>query len=335
MSADRRVSALLPTAGTTTADSTTWARRFALLAGVALLGSFLQVLYHVTDVVGGTTRLAAVVVVALAAGTVAARTLRLGVALAVGACLLAAGLWAYLSAVPSVYVAVFTEEFVADLVELVFGELRILGILRADLWAVTVAPAPVFGTWYLLVRRHYDLAAWVGGLTLGFFVLTGDAGDLVALFGATSVLAVLGFGALEESGATWDGIQNVGILLACVVVATRLARPVTAGVLPSSRRSMLRGGPNSPGSATLEGSLLDAPARVDVLGSISLSPDVRFAVTADEPALWHAGAYDRFTGGGWVRTGEDADYAGALSSPPGETERIEQTFEARSVAKLW
>jgi transglutaminase-like putative cysteine protease len=253
-----------------------------------------------------------------------------------------------LFSIPNAYVAVLSFRILTDLVVLALGELSLLQIVKADLWAITIAPAPVFGTWYLLLRRHYDLAAWAGGLTLGFFILTGAASEAIALIGVTSALAVLGLGTLDHSEASWEQIRDLGILLAVVVVITRLAKPVTASVFSSSGKSPLANGSGSSHTPTIEGSLLNAPGRIEILGSISLSPEVRFTVTADRPefwyeaaydrftvttdrpAFWHVAAYDRFTGEGWVRSGKATDYSEALLTPPGDSQTIQQTFEAKT-----
>ena len=305
-----------------------WSRRLALLAGLALIGSFLSSLYHITDVVGGVGWLVFVVGGAFVLGSIAARFLPLRIGLGVGVLLFILGLGSYLLAIPNAYVAVLSLRILSDLVVLVLGELSLLQIIRADLWAITIAPAPVFGTWYLLLRRRYDLAAWSGGLTLGFFVLTGDAGEALTLVGMASAMGVLGFGSLDRAGASWAQIREAGLVIAGVIVVSRLALPVTARLTASSANSPVPGLSGSSQTPTLEGSLINAPDRVGILGGISLSPEVRFTVTAERPAFWHSAAYDRFTGGSWVRSGELTRYSESLPTPPGENKTLEQTFEA-------
>ena len=305
-----------------------WPRRLALLAGLMLIGSFLSSLYHITDVVGGVGWLMLVVGGAFGLGTIAARLLPLRIGLGVGVLLFVLGLGSYLLAIPNAYISLLSLRLLSDLAVLVLGELSLLQIVRADLWAIAIAPAPVFGTWYVLIRRRYDLGAWIGGLTLGFFVLTGDASEALTLLGVANALGVLGFGSLDRAGASWAQVLEVGIVLAAVIVVSRLALPVTARLtasLSDSSVSQLSGSSQTP---TLEGSLINAPDRVGILGSISLSPEVRFTVTAGRPAFWHVAAYDRFTGGSWVRSGESAMYSEPLPPPPGETRTLDQTFEA-------
>lgn len=307
-----------------------WSRRLALLAGLSLIGSFLSVLYHVTQVVGGTVPLAAVVAAALLVGTLASRWVPIEAGLVVGAILFALGLGAYLVVLPNAYWDVLSAELIADLVALALGDMSALEIRRADLWAVAIAPAPVYGTWYLLGRRRYGQSAWIGGLALAFFVLTGDASEPVTLVGTTGALGVLGFGTLDRAGVSWDHVRDVGIRLAAVVVLTRLGQAVGArlSALPATGAGPVLGG--EPRPPTLEASLVDAPDRIAVLGSISLSPDVRFSIEADRPAFWHVGSYDRFAGGGWVRTGGYSPYSDPLAPPPGATTTLEQTVRAKA-----
>jgi transglutaminase-like putative cysteine protease len=64
---------------------------------------------------------------------------------------------------------------------------------------------------------------------------------------------------------------------------------------------------------------------VTILGSIRLSPSVRFTVESPEGRYWQTAAYDRYESSGWVRTGEAQAYTSRLSDPPGATTSIEQT----------
>jgi len=308
-----------------------WAHRLALLSGVVLVTSFVSVLYRLSVVAGGMTWLLFGVGVAFAGGTVAGRVFPLPVGLSVGGLLLGVGVGAYVFALPDPYVGIRSFQFASDLLVLLFGGLSLVQILRVDLWVALIAPAPVFGTWYLLVRRRYDLGAAAGGLTVGFFVLTGDAGETVALVGTVAVFAVLGFGSLSRTNTSWHQLREVGFLLALIVVGTRLVRPLVSRFFAPSGESSFVGSSGSSQLPTVEGSLLSAPSRVGIQGSISLSPEVRFVVTADQPSFWHVAAYDRFTSEGWVRTGESAGSVGALGSPPGDTETVRQTFEARTL----
>ena len=313
-------------------------RALALLSGLALIATFLGVFYHLVDVVGGVQRLVGVVVIALALSTAFARLLPSRVALGVGTAMLLGGAGLYVLLVPAHHDRVFTVGFLVDFAAYLTG-VSVLQFLRVDLWAVAVAPGPTFLTWYLLLRRRYDLGSLVGGATLGFFVLTGDAGWATTVVGSTSALAVLGFGTLELAGGTGRHAERLGGVFVGTVLAARALRGTDWG---GGGPSILgeAGGPSDPvsageagdpdGGTTLEASLTAADGRVDVVGSISLSPAVRFTVTADRAGYWHAGALDRYTGRGWIRSGGSSPYEGPLDPPPAGTTTVEQTFRTET-----
>ena len=305
-------------------------RGLALLAALVLIGSFVSVLYHITVVAGGSELLPIIVLGALVLATGSAQVVSARVAVILAGVAFVSGMSVYLASVPDIYIQVVLsslDEFGTDVLGLLAG-MSILRIIRADLWALTMAPAPIFLTWHLSLRRRYGISAWVGGLTLGFFILTGDAGSTTTLLGTTSALGLLGFGALDESDASWNAIQDVGLMLTAAIVISRLITVIPGGSAASTGINSSSGGGGQ--SATVEGSLIRAGQSISILGSISLSPATRFTVTADEAAYWHAGAYDRYTGGGWVRSGETAPYAGSLSMPTGETTTNEQEFRAEA-----
>ncbi|PSP76987.1 transglutaminase [Halobacteriales archaeon QS_1_68_20] len=302
------------------------ARRLAVLAAAVLLWSFVSVLWTVTTIVGGRDALVLVVGVALVAGTVATRYLDERTGLLLGGGVVVIGLGVYSLSVPTAYLAVATvRTVVADLFVLLTGNLSIVRIVEADVWALTVAPAPVFLTWYLALRGRYELSALVGMASLGLFVLTGDAPGATTLVGATSALAVIGFGAVEEMEGDWRQIMDLGLVLAVTVLAARLLRLVPDRGLASGPSP--RGGLGTP---TMEGTLVTVDEELPLVGSVSLSPTVRFEVTADRPAFWHAGAYDRYTGDSWLRSGQSGPFRGSLVSPPGDADELTQSYEARS-----
>lgn len=319
----------------TSHSGATTARILAIFTGMGMLGAFLFVLYQLTNIVGGTTKLAIIVGAAVLLATVAAQSLPLPAGLGVSGAIFVLGLSGYLLSIPNGYQALLDLRMIADSIALVLGDMSVLHIYRADVWAILIAPAPVFATWYLILRRHYGLGAWIGGAAIVFFVLTGDAPEVIAVVGVTSALGVLGFGTLEASTPNWSQVREVGILLTAVIVVTRLASPVTASLIPtdtgrSDSSNPTGSGPGAPSPTTVEGSLLDAPGRIDVYGSISLAPTVRFTVTAERSARWRVAAYDRFTGGGWVRSGETTHYSDTLAKPAGDAAPLVQTFEAES-----
>ncbi|USZ67073.1 DUF3488 and transglutaminase-like domain-containing protein [Halorussus salilacus] len=293
--------------------------RLAVGSTAVLMATYLGVLYHVTDVVGGTTALLALVAGTLLAGALVARRLRPLQAGLLGGGLLAVGLVAYYLAVPSAYVAAGSVgKVVADNVALLTG-LSVLRMTEVGAWALGVAPGLAFGPWYLVLRRRYALAVAAGGAALGFFVLTGDAGSFATLVGSLAGAATLGFGTLARRGGTPAQADTVAVVLVAMVVVSS-----TVSVVPGGAASPVLPGGSGGSTPTVEASAVTNDDRTDIVGAIRLSPEVRFRVEADESRYWRVGAYDRYDGGGWIRTGEVEEY-GPQGSPPGETETVTQT----------
>jgi len=283
-----------------------------------LMATYLSVLYHVTDIVGGTTALTALVAATLPAGALAARRLREAHAVALLAGLLAAGIGAYYLAVPSPYLATTSAgQVLADNVALLTG-LSVLRMTEVGSWALGVAPALTFGPWYLALRRRYALAVAAGGAALGFFVLTGDAGSFATLVGSLAAASALGFGTLARRGGTAAQVDAIAIALVAMIVVSS-----AVSVVPGGTASPLVPG-GAAGPRTVEGSVLNNDERTNIVGSIELSPTVRFSVEAEERGYWRVGAYDRYDGDGWIRTGEASDYR-TQSAPPGPSRTLTQT----------
>jgi transglutaminase-like putative cysteine protease len=239
---------------------------------------------------------------------------------AIGTLLLVAGLGAYLLTVPRGMVDPSRQA--VDTYAL-FSGMSVLRITNAGVWALGLTPAPVFLTAYFLARRRYVPAAAVGSATFLFFVLTSDLSTVPALVGALGAAAIVGFGQLDREGSN-PAIRNtlLVVLVAMMVVTTSV--------------SLVPGGEARPlvpdrSSTTVETSLTASDASVEVVGSISLSPAARFSVEADEGRYWKVGAYDRYTGDGWVRTGGSEPYERQLPPPEADDLRsIRQRFEAES-----
>lgn len=293
------------------------ARALALACALALTGSYLAALYGVTAVVGGTTWMAAGVAVALVSATALARHLPVRAGLAVGGALFVGGFAGYLLLIPDVYYMLFTvDRVVDDVLAMVAGRSVVL-FLRADVWATSVAPGPAFLGWYLALRRRYAAAASVGMAALGFFVLTGDASGTVTRAGVAAALGLLALGSIERSAGTWRQVADAGLVVAFAVVLARFVSVVPDG----SNSFQLAGGPGGP---NLEGELVDAGEELTVQGSVSLAATTRFTVVADRAAFWHAGSYDRYTGGGWARAGGTSRYTGPQAGPPSGGELVRQ-----------
>jgi MYXO-CTERM domain-containing protein len=302
-------------------------RGLALGAAALLIASFLAVCFDVADVAGGTNRLVLFVAASFVAATLLARFLPAVAALLIAAALLGVGLWSYVLAVPNGAALLRSFGAVrADVLALLTG-LSILQIAEAGIWVAGIAPAPTFLAWYFALRRQYVGAAVVGGVTLGFFVLTGDAGAVVVLAGVVGAAGVVGFGELDSYGGRSGHAEVLVVVLAAMIVIAPLVSVVPSGAEESLVPS---GGSGGGGGSTVEGSLLAAGDRVGIQGSISLSPELRFTVESDRASYWRAAAYDRYTGEGWVRTGDTRPLDGSLAGPPGNATTIDQTYEAEA-----
>jgi len=296
-------------------------RALALLAAAGLLASVLSVLYSIVQVDGNPTTLFVLAGASVLAATALAGV-RVVVAFAVAAVLLLFGLLWYVLSLP--YDPQVVAMFGSNL-ELLTGQ-SILEIKRSDVWALSVAPTPVFVAWYLSVRNWYSAAALVGGGTVGYFVLTGDATVVQTLLGVVSAAALVGFGDLDRGGASLTAAEPIAIVLAIMIVT-----PLLVSVTPAGSASTLSLDDGPGGGTTVEASIVETDSQVDIVGDISLSPEIRFTVTASESQYWRTSSYDRYTGDGWVRTGEaTSPDERPLQSPPGESRRLEQTFEAQS-----
>ena len=300
-------------------------RGAALVAALVVVGSYLSAMYFVVDVVGDPDELLLVAAGALAAATVCSRLLAVRRAVALSTGLLAVGMGWYLTTLPANAFAIGPHmEYV---IALLSGH-SVLEIVNLKQWVLAVAPGPVFLTWYLALRRRYVASAVVGGGTVGFFVLTGDATVLVALVGAVAALAVVGLGELERAAAAPVDAEVVSIVLAVVVVTSLTVSLVPQGA--AMQYSPETGFASAEASEnTVEASLLSDTGRLRIQGSIELSPKVRWTVESPRSDYWRVGTFDLYTGDGWIRRGGSTD-TGGLDDPPGPSRRLEQTFTAES-----
>lgn len=304
-------------------------RASALVLTLVLTGAFVGVLYRIADIAGDTVPLLGVVAAAFLLGTVGAKFVGVRTAVSTAAIGLVGGLVIYTSTVPGVPLSGKSILMLWREALPLFTGYSLVQILNADVWAASVAPVPVFLTWYLSLRRRYATSAWVGFLTIGFFTLTGDAGQFTTLVGTVSSLGLLGLDSLERVNLSGSQLAELGLLLAIVVVATRFV-----DVMPGAASVSVSGeSPDSVGDGTLEGSLMNAGDQLPVLGSISLSSTARFSISAPEEEYWSAGTYDRYTGRGWVRTGTADGDEGSLQPPPGPSSTLEQRVEVESAVQ--
>ncbi|AUV83316.1 transglutaminase [Salinigranum rubrum] len=297
--------------------------RGAALVGVLVLTlSYLSVLSHVTNVVGGNRVFVLLVVGTFLLATALGRFLRVRTAVFFTAVLLVGGTVTYFLAIPASQLSLLsTERLLSDTVALLTG-LSVLRLTAADVWALAVAPGPVFLSWYLAMRERYAWSVAVGGTALGLFVLTGDAGTATTLVGVLGAGLALGLGTLDRHGGTVAQLDTLVAVLAAMVVLA-----ATLSVVPGGAAQPLL--PDR-GSPTVEASLVNSPERIEMLGSIRLSPQVRYTVEANERQYWQTASYDRYTGDGWVRTGDTDAYRGRLAGPPGASRQVTQTVTAEA-----
>ena len=307
--------------------------RAAALGGVGLtLGAFLSVLHGVLVVTGDPTRLYYVVAGAGLAGTVLARVIRPRVAAAIGIVGVAAGMYLYVASLPGGFGFLALLAPMLDDAAALLSGLSVLRVVNADIWALAAAPAPVFLAWYLAVRGRYGAGAGVAGAGLGLVVLTGDATTATTLAGVLGVVLAVAFGDCDRRGERLRNADGVVVLLATMVVLT-----LFVGVVPGAAGSLVSTDGVSVGgeTSTVESSLVYAGDSVAVAGAVELSPEVRYTVESESAAYWRVGTYDRYTGGGWVRSGSLRSYRGDLRSPPGRSRTLTQTYTAEtSIASL-
>ena len=292
------------------------------VAGVVVVtAAYLAVFFQVTNVVGGTARTAAVVAVAGVGGVALARVVRERTALWLSGLLFAVGLAGYFLAIPASQRALFTVRTVSlDLLALSTG-LSVLRLALADIWVLAVVPVPTFLVGYFAGRGRHVGAATVAGGTLGFLVLTGDAGTGAAVAGVVGVALAVGLSTLSTSGRRRGHVSTFAVIVAAMVVAS-----ATVTVIPAGAAEPLG---LDRGTSTLESSL-SGDDELEVIGTTRLSPEVRFTIESPVERNWHTSAYDTYTGDGWVRTGERSALSGSLAGPPGDAESVSVSVTAET-----
>ncbi|GAA0715941.1 transglutaminase-like putative cysteine protease [Halorubrum trapanicum] len=292
------------------------------VVGVAVVAAaYLAVFFQVTNVVGGTARTAGVVAVAGVGGVALARVVGERTALWLAGAVLVAGLSGYLLAVPESRRALFTVRSVAlDVLALSTG-LSVLRLALADVWVLAVAPVPTFLVGYFAGRGRHVAAASAGGGTLGFLVLTGDAGTEAAVAGVVGLALAVGLSTLSTPSRRRGHAGTFAVVVAAMVVAS-----ATVTVIPAGAAAPLG---LDRGTATLESSL-SGDDELAVVGTTRLSPEVRYTIESPVERNWHTGAYDTYTGDGWVRTGERSTLGDSLSGPPGSSESVTVSITAET-----
>jgi len=296
-------------------------------AGVAVaVAAYLGVLFGIADVVGNAGALGVAVGLAVLAATVSAHVIPARAAVLGAVAVLAAGLGAYYLSVPPDFREAFTlTAVVVDALRLLTG-VSVLRLVEVDTWLLVTTPIPTFLAWYLAGRgRHVNAAAAAGGM-LGFLVLTGDAGVGGTLLGVLGVTLAVGLSTLSiPSGVRTQWDTFAALLAVMVVLPATVSAFAFGGVVPT-----LAGG--APG---LETSVTETSESFDVVGDVGLSPEPRFRVESSRPSRWQVASYDRYTGSGWVRTGEPDLFRGQVEGPPGETTAVQQNVTALSPLELY
>ena len=291
---------------------------------LVLTASYVHILHEVTQVVGGTRALFALVGAMLVAATALAWLIRPRTA-TVGA--VAAGIigFAYYLERSGVGVGVVrtaSDTVLSDTAALAAG-LPLLRMVEAGIWTLAFVPAPIFLSWYLAVRGRYALSVLPGGFALVFLVLTGDAGTIVTLIGTLAAVGAIAFGELEQRGGSIAQAELLAVLFALIVVLSLSVTFVPGG---SETTGQFAGSDPS----TLEGAMDFASEQSQIGGPVELSPEVRFTVESEQASYWRTGVYDRYTGDGWIRTGENRAYDGQLPEPSGQYERVSQIVTAET-----
>ena len=301
----------------------TWSARTVALGGVSLLTlSYFSVLFHFIDVTGNPFTLLVLSGITLTAALALSQTLAPRRAFALSAGLLAFGLAIYVISLPRSPPIV---HLIGDALSLLTGRSMLL-ITNVDLWVLGVSPGPLFLTWYFALRRRYVVATLVGGATLGFLVLTGDASPIVTLLGIVGGVIAVGVGDIDHRGESLSVAEPLAVVLAGMILLSGVVSVVPAG--PNRTYSPWSGFQSGSGADTVEGSLIDAGSQLTIQGNISLSPTVRFTVRSNEQAYWRVGSYDRFTGTQWVRTAGTDRYRGNLDGPKGPAQTVTQEITA-------
>ena len=292
-------------------------RAGTLLSTLVLVWTFTLVLHDVVATVGDPTAFRLVVVGSLVAATVVWPMVRLGRAIRAGAVVFAVGLLLYGFSVPT---ALRPSVALSGTLDLVTGR-SALWIVRAELWALLVTPVPVFLTWLLALQRRYVYAATVGGGSLCFLVLSGDAGLSVTLLGVVAAGGVVGLGDVMRRARSVRAVESLLVVLAVMIVA-----PFVFSVVPGGAVGPL--GALGDSTTTMEENVVGTDGDLDIVGSVEQNPDVRFVVDGAGPRYWRTGSYDRYTGDGWIRSGGPGQDGGL--APPGDADVASYEVETRA-----
>lgn len=279
--------------------------RIGALASLGVLTyAYLTVLYDAATIVDATDTFLLVVTGALVTALVFVFLVGRRTATVLTSAGVTLGIGYYFAIVPGGWELLTSGgRLLQDLLALMTGY-SILTIVGLEVWTAAVTPGPVVLSWYLAIRSRYAHAVGVAMLPLGFFMLTGDLGLGTAIVGIIGASAVLGFGELSTLGGRLDQADVLAMLLAVMLVSSIGLTAVPGGEL--GQVSIEGGTGDGTPSDTGE---LDAGNELTISGQPSLSPEVRYTIETDSPGNWRVDAYDRYTGDGWVQTGDRTEFA--------------------------
>lgn len=300
-------------------------RAGALAATLVLISSFTLVLYEIIATVGDPTGFVLVVFGAGSVATVVWPFVDVDRAVRVGVAAFVAGLLLYGLAIP---VALRPLPALKTTVELLTGR-STLWLIQVDLWVLLVTPAPVFLTWLFALDGRYVRAAGVGGAAICFLTLTGDATLTPTLLGVVAAGALVGLGDVMRRADSILPVESLVVVLAVMIVA-----PFLVSVVPGGAAGPL--GLVGDDAVTMEENVVEAGPSLEIRGSIEQTADVRFLASGDQPRYWRTGSYDRYTGDGWIRTGESDNGL----EPPDDADRVanytvEPRTEVRALPAPW
>lgn len=295
--------------------------RATALAAAASVGvivaAWFGVLADVAAVVDARRSVLALATLAAIAGILANRFIDRSTAYRVTGVALALGGAIYVLTLPAGYLAATTiGGAVDDLVAFATGT-SVLRIVNLGVWLGIVVSLPIFLATYSVAEGSTGVATAVASIPLAIVVVTGDASLVATLLGLGGAFGALGLATLEAHGGDVTRSGGVGAVLSVVLLAGAVfGTTAAAGTDPVA----LGGGP---GFGRETASLVTAGQDLRVSGSLTLSEDRRFVVESARSRYWRVAVYDRYTGQGWVRTG-DTDVGRRLERPPGPRTRLVQ-----------
>lgn len=309
--------------------------RFLALVSLAVLSIiYLSKLHAAAGVVGAENRFIVVASGTIFLAFVLSRWLDVRAAIGLGGAVIVLGIGYYVGAVSGGIAEI------SDLGGLLYDSLAlasgitILSIVRLDIWVLVVLPAPLFLSWYLSLRERYVMASAAGLAMLTFLMATGDVGSIDAAVGVIGAAGIVAFGELHRREARVAEADLLAVLFAVMLVASLSVSVIPGGAQPLDPI----GGAGGGGGAASTDSALIGGTEMSVSGSPSLDPSVRFTIEAEEAQNWRVDAYDRYTGDGWIQTGEPEPFVG--SEPPSNGDRLQIGIEpeidgANIVPALW